>query len=150
MTIPEASQLVMQAGAMANSGELFVLDMGKPVKILELAENMIKLSGYEPYTDIKIEEVGLRPGEKLYEELLIKTETLDKTSNKMIFIEKDAPLSRVDVDKRIEMLKRAVLDNVKNMNMKIVVDAMKKVVPTFKDPEVVNEKAAQSDEMKSV
>lgn len=88
MTIPEASQLVMQAGAMANSGELFVLDMGKPVKILELAENMIKLSGYEPYTDIKIEEVGLRPGEKLYEELLIKTETLDKTSTKWFLLKR--------------------------------------------------------------
>ena len=81
MTIPEASQLVLQSGAMAKNGELFVLDMGKPIKILELAENMIRLSGYEPYKDIDIKEIGLRPGEKLYEELLIKSETLDKTSN---------------------------------------------------------------------
>ena len=81
MTIPEASQLVIQAGAMAQSGELFVLDMGKPIKIYDLAVNMIKLSGLVPEEDIKIEEVGLRPGEKLYEELLIKTETLEKTDN---------------------------------------------------------------------
>jgi FlaA1/EpsC-like NDP-sugar epimerase len=81
MTIPEASQLVMQAGAMARSGELFVLDMGKPVKIWDLAENMIRLSGLVPHKDIEIKEIGLRPGEKLYEELLIKTEELDKTDN---------------------------------------------------------------------
>ncbi len=86
MTIPEASQLVMEAGAMAKKGELFVLDMGKPVRIYDLAVNMIKLSGFEPDVDIKIEEIGLRPGEKLYEELLMKTEALDKTDNSMIFI----------------------------------------------------------------
>ena len=81
MTIPEASQLVMEAGAMAKRGELFVLDMGKPIRIYDLAVNMIKLSGFEPETDIRIQEIGLRPGEKLYEELLIKTESLDKTKN---------------------------------------------------------------------
>ena len=86
MTIPEASQLVIQAGAMAHSGELFVLDMGKPVKIYDLAVNMIKLSGLVPEEDIKIEEVGLRPGEKLYEELLMDEEGLTSTSNKKIFI----------------------------------------------------------------
>ena len=79
MTIPEASQLVLQSGAMAKNGELFVLDMGRPVKILDLAENMVRLSGYEPYRDIDIIETGLRPGEKLYEELLVKTEELGKT-----------------------------------------------------------------------
>ena len=84
MTIPEASQLVLQSGAMAKNGELFVLDMGQPVKILDLAENMIRLSGVE---GIEIVETGLRPGEKLYEELLVKTEELDKTENSMIFIE---------------------------------------------------------------
>ena len=91
MTIPEASQLVIQAGAMARRGELFVLDMGKPVKILDLAENMIRLSGLIPYQDIDIIEIGLRPGEKLYEELLIQTECLDKTANDLIFIERDPP-----------------------------------------------------------
>ena len=84
MTIPEASQLVLQSGAMANNGELFVLDMGNPVKILDLAESMIKLSGAQ---GIRIVETGLRPGEKLYEELLVDTEVLDKTENSLIFIE---------------------------------------------------------------
>jgi len=93
MTIPEASQLVLQSGVMAKNGELFVLDMGKSVRILELAESMIRLSGFEPYRDIDIVETGLRPGEKLYEELLIRTEELDQTENSMIFIERDAPLS---------------------------------------------------------
>lgn len=91
MTIPEASQLVLQSGAMANNGELFVLDMGKPVKIWDLAENMIRLSGM---SDIEIVETGLRPGEKLYEELLIKTEELVKTDNDLIFIERDEPISK--------------------------------------------------------
>jgi len=95
MTIPEASQLVMQAGIMARSGELFVLDMGKPLKIVELAENIIKLSGLVPYQDIDIVEIGLRPGEKLYEELLIKDENLTQTLNKMIFIEKDTPFTHM-------------------------------------------------------
>ena len=81
MTIPEASQLVMQAGAMARRGELFVLDMGKPVKILDLAENMIRLSGLIPYQDIDIIEIGLRPGEKLYEELLLQPKGLEETGN---------------------------------------------------------------------
>ena len=81
MTIPEAAQLVLEAGAMAKQNELFVLDMGRPVKILELAENMIRLSGYEPYRDIEIVETGLRPGEKLYEELLVSSRDLEKTVN---------------------------------------------------------------------
>ena len=83
MTIPEASQLVLQSGAIANNGELFVLDMGQPVKIMDLAENMIRLSGVQ---GIEIVETGLRPGEKLYEELLVKTEELDKTDNSMILL----------------------------------------------------------------
>lgn len=84
MTIPEASQLVFQSGAIANNGELFVLDMGQPVKIMDLAENMIRLSGVQ---GIEIIETVLRQGEKLYEELLIKTDKLDKTDNSMIFSE---------------------------------------------------------------
>ena len=79
MTIPEASQLVLTSGAMAKNGELYVLDMGDPVKIIDLAESLIRMNGMEPYKDIEIKEIGLRPGEKLYEELLIKTEELDKT-----------------------------------------------------------------------
>lgn len=147
MTIPEASQLVMQAGAMAESGELFVLDMGKPVKILDLAENMIRLAGYVPYEEIEIEEVGLRPGEKLYEELLIKTEDLDKTENRMIFIERDAPLTREQVEQKLEVLRRAVNDACDQLSSPIIKQAMKSVVPTFRDPEEVNKNADQAEEM---
>jgi len=86
MTIPEAAQLVIQAGIMAQGGEIFVLDMGKPVKIYELARRMIKLSGYEPETEIPIEVVGLRPGEKLYEELLLEAEGLEATKNDKIYV----------------------------------------------------------------
>ena len=94
MTIPEAAQLVLEAGAMAGSSEVFVLDMGQPVKILDLAENLIKLSGYVPYVDIDIVETGLRPGEKLYEELLMKSDGLMKTTSSKIFIERQQEISR--------------------------------------------------------
>ena len=85
MTIPEASQLVLQAGAMGNGGEVFLLDMGEPVKIVDLAKNMIRLSGFEPNKDIRIEFTGLRPGEKLYEELLTAGEGTNTTTHKKIF-----------------------------------------------------------------
>ena len=150
MTIPEASQLVIQAGAMAKRGELFVLDMGKPVKIIDLAENMIRLSGFEPYKDIDIVEVGLRPGEKLYEELLMKTETLTKTDNSMIFVEKDQPLTREDIEQKLIILKRAVESVENNKQYTAVKDAMKRVVDTYHDPEEVNKKAEQAEEMKRV
>ncbi len=143
MTIPEASQLVLQSSAMAKSGELYVLDMGKPVKILELAENMIRLSGFEPYKDINIIETGLRPGEKLYEELLIKTEELDKTDNSMIFIERDKPLSRMEINAKLAVLREAVeTDDDENCRQ-----ALKKVVPTFHSAKHVNAKAEQAEEM---
>ena len=148
MTIPEASQLVIQAGAMAHSGELFVLDMGKPVKIYDLAVNMIKLSGLVPEEDIKIEEVGLRPGEKLFEELLIKTEKMQKTDNDMIFIETDTPYTREEVDNRITMLKQVVEDTADELKSEKIVEAMKKAVPTFIDPSEINDNADDSDEMK--
>lgn len=148
MTIPEASQLVMQAGAMAKSGELFVLDMGKPVKIYDLAVNMIKLSGYTPDVDIKIKEIGLRPGEKLYEELLMKSETLDKTASDMIFIERDAPLSRREVDEKLDILSKAVELADNDGDMSAVRRAIIEVVPTFRDAATVNRNAEKSDEMK--
>lgn len=148
MTIPEASQLVMQAGFMAKDGELFVLDMGKPIKIYDLAVNMIKLSGFEPDVDIKIEEIGLRPGEKLYEELLIKTEHLEKTENSLIFIERDTPFTRAEVDEKMQILVDAVAASKSDICSPLIKEAIKKVVPTFKEPEKVNKTAEHSDEMK--
>lgn len=147
MTIPEASGLVMQAGAMARGGDLFVLDMGKPVKILELAENMIRLSGHTPDVDIKIVETGLRPGEKLYEELLIKTEELDKTENNLIFIERDTPPTREEIEEKLEILRKAVLENENEVSSPEIKAAMKQVVPTFFEPEEINSKAQESEEM---
>ncbi len=150
MTIPEASGLVMQAGAMAKCGELFVLDMGKPVKIYDLAENMIRLSGLRPHSDIEIVESGLRPGEKLYEELLIKTEELEKTENNMIFIEHDRPLSRNEVEEKLAILREAVLLAEGEIGAISVTEAMKRVVPTFHSPEEVNRDAESSEEMQTV
>ena len=141
MTIPEASQLVLQSGPMAKNGELFVLDMGQPVKILELAENMIRLSGAQ---GIEIRETGLRPGEKLYEELLVKTEELDKTENSLIFIEKDTPLSKKEIEQRVDQLRRAVESGIDEE----VRRTLKCVVPTYHSPEEVNAKAEQSEEMR--
>ena len=148
MTIPEASQLVMKAGALAKRGELFVLDMGKPVKILDLAENMIKLSGLVPYEDIDIIETGLRPGEKLYEELLIKNEELDKTENSLIFIERDQPLSREAVEEKLNVLKDAVYSSRNELAADAIKQAMKKAVPTYHEPEEVNRNAEKAEEMK--
>lgn len=135
MTIPEASQLVLQSGAMANNGELFVLDMGQPVKILDLAENMIKLSGAH---DIEIIETGLRPGEKLYEELLIKSDTLTKTDNDLIFIEKDTPLPKEEINKKLQVLKKAI----ENEDDNVAREALRSVVPTFRRPEEINKQVA--------
>ncbi len=143
MTIPEASQLVLQAGAMAHSGELFVLDMGKPVRIYDLAVSMIRLSGLEPDKDIEIREIGLRPGEKLYEELLMKSETLDKTENDLIYIERDARCTREQIERKINLLVRAAEEN-GDMHA-----AFRSVVPTYRPPEEVNDCANESDEMKT-
>ncbi len=150
MTIPEASQLVMQAGAMAKRGELFVLDMGKPVLIYDLATSMIRLSGLVPNEDIMIKEIGLRPGEKLYEELLIKTENLDKTENNLIFVEHDQPLSREVIRQKLDYLAKVVKENEHFVNSDAIRKAMKKVVPTFCDPDEINCRAAESEEMKQV
>lgn len=104
MTIPEAVSLVLQAGAYARGGEIFVLDMGEPMKILDLAVNLIKLSGYRPGEDIEIRFTGLRPGEKMYEELLIQQESLEKTANKMIFIEKPTYFNEEIFERQLEKL----------------------------------------------
>lgn len=139
MTIPEASQLVMTSGAMAKNGELYVLDMGKPVKIYDLAEEMIRLSGLEPHKDIEIIETGLRPGEKLYEELLIRTEEMDKTENDLIFIERDKPLSEEEIQRKLDKLKEALATG---SNSKVK-DALMRAVPTYHTPEEVNEAHCQ-------
>ena len=134
MTIPEASQLVLQSGAIAKNGELFVLDMGQPVKILDLAENMIRLSGYVPYKDIDIVETGLRPGEKLYEELLVKSEELDKTESNLIFIERDVSLSDEELEEKLGILRSAV----ESGSDEEARHALMSVVPTYHTPAEVN------------
>ncbi len=142
MTIPEAAQLVLQSGAMAKNGELFVLDMGQPVKILDLAESMIRLSGVP---GIEIVETGLRPGEKLYEELLVKTEELDETENRLIFIERDMPFSKSEVDEKLALLRSAC----ETQDDEQVRRALKKAVPTYKTPEEINAQAEESEEMQN-
>lgn len=150
MTIPEAVGLVMEAGAIAKNGELFVLDMGKPVKILDLAENMIRLSGYIPYKDIDIVEVGLRPGEKLYEELLMKNENLDKTDNEMIFIEKDKPYTREEIENKLKIFHAIFNHDSTDAYYESVIKAVKATIPTYHRPEEVNRNAEQSAEMQVV
>lgn len=147
MTIPEASQLVMEAGAMAKSGELFVLDMGRPIRIYDLALNMIRLSGLELNKDIEIREIGLRPGEKLYEELLIKTETLDKTENDLIFIEKDEPFDRLAIAKKMDDLLAAIEESKNSIASPLIKEAVKRAVPTYVDPEEINRVADKAQEM---
>ncbi len=108
MTIPEAVSLVLQAGAYAKGGEIFVLDMGEPVKILDLAKNLIRLSGLVLDEDIKIEFTGLRPGEKLYEELLMDEEGLQNTSNNMIYIGKPIEFDEDTFFRQMNRLKQIV------------------------------------------
>ncbi len=127
MTIPEAAQLVIQAACYANGGEIFILDMGKPVKIYNLAENLIRLSGYKPNVDIKIEIVGLRPGEKLYEELLMSSDNLQHTQHKKIFVDKPESLSYDALQESLALLQKAV-DNRDDDEVRSVLE---KVVPTY-------------------
>lgn len=108
MTIPEASQLVLQAGAFGNGGEIFILDMGEPVKIIDLAEDMIRLSGLVPYEDVDIRFTGIRDGEKLFEELEITGENLLKTSHPKIFIGKLATYTDEEVELIVGGLRDAV------------------------------------------
>ncbi|MHB8129104.1 MAG: polysaccharide biosynthesis protein [Mobilitalea sp.] len=126
MTIPEAVSLVLQAGAYAKGGEIFVLDMGQPVKILDLAENLIRLSGYKPYDDIMIEFTGLRPGEKLYEELLMDEEGLQDTENKMIHIGNPIEIDEEKFFRQLEELKEVCM-----MEPVEIRKLIKKIVPTY-------------------
>lgn len=134
MTIPEAVQLVLQAGAMAKGGEIFILDMGEPVKIVDLANNLIRLSGFEPGVDIKIEYSGLRPGEKLYEELLMSEEGLTKTANSKIFIGKPVEFDTKKVIHNLEMLKKIV----DNEDVELIDSVMRSFVTTYIRPEDAN------------
>lgn len=128
MTIPEAVSLVLQAGAYARGGEIFVLDMGKPVKILDLATNLIKLSGYKVGEDIEIKFTGLRPGEKMYEELLMDEEGLKKTANKMIFIGKPIDFDTEVFEKQLEELILHAKQEDKDIRKEI-----KDIVPTYQE-----------------
>ena len=135
MTIPEAAQLVLEAGAMAKRGQIFVLDMGEPVKILDLAENLIRLSGLTPYKDIEIQEVGLRPGEKLYEELLMNNDTLSRTANEKIFVERLETIPTEHILSGLKQLDKAVTGG---GDKEVLIALMKQLVPTFYDPEEIN------------
>lgn len=126
MTIQEAVSLVLQAGAYAKGGEIFVLDMGEPVKILDLAKNLIRLSGYKVDEDIKIEFTGLRPGEKLYEELLMDEEGLENTANKLIYIGKPIELDEDEFFKQLHELKVASGQECSDIKLRI-----KAIVPTY-------------------
>lgn len=134
MTIEEAVGLVIQAGGMAKGGEIFVLDMGEPVKILDLARNLIRLSGFEPDVDIKIVFTGLRPGEKLYEELLMSEEGLLDTKHKKIFIGRPIDFDKNELQKYLIELSNIVLEE----DDELIEQAMKNLVPTFISPEVAN------------
>ena len=127
MTIPEAVSLVLQAGAYAKGGEIFILDMGEPVKIADMARNLIKLSGYEPDVDINIKYTGLRPGEKLYEELLMKEEGLQDTPNHLIHIGKPIALDETTFFNKLTNLKEAVYKETSDVRLLV-----KDIVPTYK------------------
>lgn len=136
MTIPEAVSLVMEAAAIAKGGEIFVLDMGKPVRIVTLAENLIRMYGKVPYVDVDIQFTGLRPGEKIKEELLMNEEGLKKTSNKLIFIGKQIEIDESDFAQRLRTLR----DSAKKNDEKLAVQALHDMVPTFIAPEEFNNK----------
>lgn len=136
MTIPEAVSLVMEAAAIAEGGEIFVLDMGKPVRIITLAENLIRMYGKVPYVDVPIEFTGLRPGEKIKEELLMDEEGLQKTSNKLIFIGKQIEIDESTFAKRL----RALRDAAEKNDEQLAINELHKMVPTFITPEEFNNK----------
>ena len=118
MTIPEAAQLVLQAGYYADRGEIFVLDMGEPVKILDLAEKMIRLAGLEPYKDLDIMEIGLRPGEKMFEELRLDGEDTERTKNDLIFVNHVMRITRAEIDEKLDELARMIADKVPEPQLK--------------------------------
>lgn len=136
MTIPEAVGLVLQAMSYAKGGEIFVLDMGEPVKIYDLAVSLIKLTGLEPDVDIPIKITGLRPGEKLYEELLMKEEGLTSTEHNKIFIGKPCSITNEELENKMEELKELVI--YEDTTIEEIKQTMKRVVPTYKEANEVN------------
>ena len=138
MTIPEAAQLVLQAITYAKGGEIFVLDMGEPVKIYDLAESMIRLSGFEPNVDIPIKITGLRPGEKLYEELLMSEEGLQATKHNKIFVAEPLDLTIDELEEKIKVLSDLVKSE--NHTLQEIKDTMKEVVPTYEEPDKFNKR----------
>lgn len=145
MTIPEASRLVLEAGTMGNGGEIFLFDMGEPVKILSLAERMIKLSGLKPEEQIKITFSGLRPGEKLYEELLTKKEDILPTYHKKIYIAKTEVVNSEEIDNCMEELQAILSENKENQDINIVRN-IKRLVTTFKSNNSVYEELDNANE----
>ena len=141
MTIPEAVQLILQALTYANGGEIFVLDMGEPMKIYDLAVSLIKLMGYEPEVDIPIRVTGLRPGEKLYEELLMAEEGMTSTKHNKIFISNPLKINEKELEKNLDILSKLEYDEKYSINK--VVDIMKKAVPTYRDSKEVNAEKEQ-------
>ena len=131
MTIPEAVQLILQATTYAKGGEIFVLDMGEPVKIYDLAVSLIKLSGLEPNVDIPIEITGLRPGEKLYEEILMAEEGLKSTEHDKIFIAKPSKITMEQLEKKLDVLRETIQDE--NISLKNIKQNMKAAVPTYQE-----------------
>jgi FlaA1/EpsC-like NDP-sugar epimerase len=127
MTIPEASQLVLQAAAMGQGGEIFVLDMGEPVKIVDLARELITLSGFRPGEDIEIEFTGLRPGEKLFEELSIEGENMVATRHPKIAVWKNIPKDRETLRADIERLLKAAHSQDRSQ----IIPILKELVPNF-------------------
>ena len=129
MTIPEAVQLVLQAGSMAKGGEIFILDMGEPVKIVDLAEDLIRLSGFEPYEDIDIEFTGLRPGEKLFEELLLAEEGILDTKHEKIFVGKPFDKDEEFTRNSLNAIIQSAFDN----NLLELEQRIKFLIPSFRD-----------------
>ena len=136
MTIPEAVALVLQAITYAEGGEIFVLDMGEPVKIYDLAKSLIELSGYTLGKDMEIEITGMRPGEKLYEELLMNEENLESTKHDKIFITESMDFTMEDIEEKLDMFRKIVNDE--HTSKEEIKETMKKCVPTYREPEEVN------------
>ncbi len=146
MLIPEAVSLVLQAGANAKGGEIFILDMGSPVKIRELAENLIRLSGHIPGEDIEIKYTGLRDGEKLYEELLISEEGIQKTESNLIYVARPMEFDSEKLFRRLDEMK----ENIETASNKEIVDVIKELVPTFTPNNIAYNDAKEEKETVTV